>query len=107
MPRVTQQKQTLETRTEVTQSTHLEQRISVQLEVLQSSVHNLTMKLFGDTSVESAQGRLPRLEASTLDHDLRLETLERDRIKFGAFITAASCVISAAAWCVVHLIFHV
>jgi hypothetical protein len=37
----------------------------------------LFIKIFGDQEGENTQGRLPRIEATILDHHIRLRRLER------------------------------
>lgn len=73
-----------------------------QLQTIQTTVTDIerkqdvqNVKLFGEESgPENSQGRLPRLEAKTEQHDKRIDKLEENWVKVSIYITAINSVIS-------------
>jgi hypothetical protein len=81
------------------QETTLELRILGELNRMNLSVQKIdrnqemmSVRLLGAIDGDTQHGRLPIVERSVGDHETRLESLEKDRIRYKAYIAAAAAI---------------
>ncbi len=87
--------QTLETTVILQQLGKLDEsvgRVDAKVSNVQRSQEHMNIQLLGGADEETKHGRLPIVENAVANHDLRLASLETDRIRWKAYAIAAAAI---------------